>query len=354
MKINTILKKVLTLFLLLWALTTTVYGQSVAIQSEPAIETCYGTPYTATAVVEGATVTKYFWYSGEELLDSTTTNTFTTCNIYVPTRITVKIVTSTNDTIEAQMETINLKDTLIITVTDPALLAQTGLSNDTLGDFYTKYAPAAFKAGTGALKCLMGVVSALVTLIFFVFFLMTKDRRGSEVVREMAFLKEETRGFVAQQIDLFIDIVVSFFQRQVIICLIEGVLYGLGFMVVGLPYGFVIGFLLGALNLVPLLGTVTCLPIALPIAYFGDGGSVLRLALVIAVWLSGQILDGYLITPKIQGEKTGLGYAGVIFSFFFWGVVFHSMLGLLLAIPLSAFCVVFWRALKGTYIKGVI
>ena len=125
MKINTVIKKVLPLFVLLLALATTTYGQSVAIQSEPAIETCYGTPYTATAVVEGATVTKYFWYSGEELLDSTTTNTFTTCNIYVPTRITVKIVTSTNDTIVAQMETINLKDTLIITVTDPALLAQT-------------------------------------------------------------------------------------------------------------------------------------------------------------------------------------------------------------------------------------
>ena len=87
---------------------------------------------------------------------------------------------------------------------------------------------------------------------------------------------------------------------------------------------------------------------------FGDGGSLLRLVGVLAVWLTGQVLDGYLITPKIQGEKTGLGYAGVIFSFFFWGVVFHSMLGLLLAIPLSAFCVVLWRALKERYIKGVI
>ena len=102
------------------------------------------------------------------------------------------------------------------------------------------------------------------------------------------------------------------------------------------------------------LGTVLCLPIAASIAFFGDGGSSLRLIGVLSVWLTGQFLDGYLITPKIQGEKTGLGYAGVIFSFFFWGVVFHSMLGLLLAIPLSAFCVVLWRALKDRYIRGVI
>ena len=76
--------------------------------------------------------------------------------------------------------------------------------------------------------------------------------------------------------------------------------------------------------------------------------------MVVAVWLTGQFLDGYLITPKIQGDKTGLGYAGVVFSFFFWGVVFKSLLGLLLAIPLSAFCVVLWRAVKVRYIRPVV
>ena len=228
-------------------------------------------------------------------------------------------------------------------------------SHEIVSTLSSEYGADAMKAGFGVLKSLSGVGTFLLALLFFVFFLMRPAMTGVDYVRELPFLKEETRMFVAKQIDAFLDILVNFFQRQVVICLIEGVLYGFGFMAVGLPYGFVIGFLLGALNLVPLLGTVTCLPIALPIAYFGDdGSSALRLALVVAVWLSGQILDGYLITPKIQGEKTGLGYAGVIFSFIFWGVVFNSMLGLLLAIPLSAFCVVLWRALKETYIKEVI
>ena len=75
---------------------------------------------------------------------------------------------------------------------------------------------------------------------------------------------------------------------------------------------------------------------------------------VLCVWLVGQVLDGYVITPRIQGGRTGLGYAGVIFSFFFWGAVFESFLGLLLAIPLSAFCVVLWRSLKSNYIKPVV
>ncbi len=203
-------------------------------------------------------------------------------------------------------------------------------------------------------KYMSSLLNWLVSLIFFVYFLTRPTVKGENCVRGLSFLKPETKVFVAEQIDSFLSIVVSFFQRQVIICLVEGLMYGTGFWLVGLEYGFLLGFLLGALNLVPLFGTVVCLPMALPLAYWGDGGSALRLVGVLSVWLMGQFLDGYLITPKVQGDKTGLGYAGVIFSFFFWGVVFHSLLGLLLAIPLSAFCVVFWRAIKSRYIKPVI
>ena len=234
------------------------------------------------------------------------------------------------------------------------LLMQFGVPYDSVGDIYTKYAPTALKAGTSALKCLSGLVSALVTAIFFVFFLMTKDRRGGEIVADLPFLKPETRDFLAQQIDAFVDILVSFFQRQTVICLIEGVMYGTGFWLVGLPYGFLIGFALGVMNLIPLFGSVICMPVALPLAYFAQGGSVMRLVLVVVVWLAGQLLDGYFITPRIQGDRTGLGYAGVIFSFFFWATVLGPLLGMLLAIPLSAFCVVLWRALSAKYIRPMV
>lgn len=234
------------------------------------------------------------------------------------------------------------------------LLDQFGVPYDRLPEVYTNYGVAAMKAGTGALKCLGGVISALVTTIFFVSFLTSRERRGGEIVAELPVLKPDTRDFVAAQIDAFFDILVSFFQRQTIICLIEGCLYGAGFWLVGLPYGFLIGFALGVFNLIPLFGSVVCLPVALPLAYFGHGGSLSRLMLVLLVWASGQLLDGYFITPKIQGGKTGLGYAGVIFSFFFWATVLGPLLGMLLAIPLSAFCVVLWRAVKARYLKPVV
>ena len=234
------------------------------------------------------------------------------------------------------------------------LFDQLGVPYENIGEFYTSYGATALKAGTGALKLLSGIVTALVTMIFFVFFLMTKERGGTDIANQLPFLKEETRAFVAEQIDAFLDILVSFFQRQTVICIIEGCLYGTGFALVGLPYGFLIGFALGVINLVPLLGSLICLPVALPLAYFGHDGSTLRLIAVLCVWGAGQLLDGYFITPKIQGNRTGLGYAGVIFSFLFWATLLGPLLGMLLAIPLSAFCVVLWRALKSKYIKPVV
>ena len=235
-----------------------------------------------------------------------------------------------------------------------ALLGQMGVPYDDIGQIYTKYGETALRARSGALKYIASVFAVLVSLIFFVFFLMTRERRGGEIVGEMPFLKEETRVFLAEQIDAFFDILVSFFQRQTVICLVEGLMYGCGFWLVGLPYGFLIGFSLGVLNLIPLFGSLVCLPIALPLAYFTAGGSLTRLLLVLAVWAAGQAMDGYFITPKIQGDKTGLGYAGVIFSFFFWSTVLGPLLGMLLAIPLSAFCVVLWRAVKSKYIRPVV
>ena len=244
---------------------------------------------------------------------------------------------------------LGVPDSSLLFFTDPAQF-----SHDIISQFGLQYGGKAVKVSFSVFKYLTGLVSWIVTMIFFVYFLMKPALHGEDCARQMPFLKPDTRTFVAEQIDTFTDIIVSFFQRQVVICLVEGVLYGIGFVLVGLPYGFVIGFALGTINLVPLLGTVICLPIALLLAFFGDGGSMLRLIGVTSVWAAGQIADGYAITPLIQGQRTGLGFAGVIFSFLFWSAVFKSLLGLLLAIPLSAFCLVLWRTVKERYIKGVI
>ena len=54
------------------------------------------------------------------------------------------------------------------------------------------------------------------------------------------------------------------------------------------------------------------------------------------------MLEGYVLTPKIMGDRTGLHPTVIIFAVFFWGVAFGGILGMIMAIPLTAFIVTVW------------
>ncbi|MBL0700750.1 MAG: AI-2E family transporter [Desulfosarcina sp.] len=191
-----------------------------------------------------------------------------------------------------------------------------------------------------------GLFAWAVLPVYLVFFLMAKPFETNQINEFLPFLKKETREDVIYLIDQFISILLTFFRGQTIIALAQGVLFAIGFAMVGLPYGIVIGMALGLLNIIPYLGSIAGLGVALPIAYFGTEGSVTRLVLVLFVFSAVQVIEGYLLTPRIMGNRTGLHPALIIFAVFFWGVALGGILGMMLAIPLTAFAVVFWRLLK--------
>jgi predicted PurR-regulated permease PerM len=190
--------------------------------------------------------------------------------------------------------------------------------------------------------------------VYLAFFLMAKPFETGQAGEFLPFLKKETREDVIYLLDQFIGILLTFFRGQIIIALAQGVLFAIGFALVGLPYGVVIGMVLGLLNIVPYLGSIAGLSVALPLAYFSDGGGILRLSLALIVFGVVQAIEGYLLTPKIMGDRTGLHPALIIFAVFFWGVAFGGIIGMMLAIPLTAFAVVFWRLLKKKYIAEVV
>lgn len=193
------------------------------------------------------------------------------------------------------------------------------------------------------------LLSWIVLPVYTAFFLATRPLGGEDVRALLSFADPKTRDNAAFLVDQFLEIVVTFFRGQVVIVVIQGILYGLGFQLAGLPYGFFIGFTLGLLNIVPYLGNILGLGFTLPLAWFGPDGSLARLGWVLAVFVAVHTLDTYLITPRVMQSKTGLNSFVVIFSIFFWGSVIGGILGMILAIPLSAFLVVFWRLLARDY-----
>lgn len=208
----------------------------------------------------------------------------------------------------------------------------------------------AVSAGALVIQGIGELLSWAVLPVYFAFFLMmrTPDRVRQSV---LPFLKPETRDDVVYLAREFVNMVVAFFRGQLIVAFLQGVLFAVGFSIVGLRYGFILGLLLGFLNIVPYLGSIVGLAICLPLALFQEGGGWVTLGLVVLVFTIVQLIEGYLLTPKIMGDRTGLHPMAVIVSIFFWGAALNGILGMILAIPLTAFLVVFWRLARDKYIE---
>ena len=209
----------------------------------------------------------------------------------------------------------------------------------------------ALSYGIDVVKYLLSFVGWLIVPVYLIYFLTAEPFKSVNIKAHLPFLKEGMRDDIVYLVDEFLRIISAFFRGQLIIALIQGTLCGCGFWLVGVPYGLLIGLSLGCLNVIPYLGSIIGLSVTLPLAFFGEGGSLTRLCLVLAVFASVMAVDGYFITPNIQGKRTGLNNVTIIFSLLFWGVAFGSIMGVLLAIPLSAFIVVFWRLLTTKYIR---
>ncbi|BET67616.1 AI-2E family transporter [Opitutales bacterium ASA1] len=210
------------------------------------------------------------------------------------------------------------------------------------------------KSAGGTVVGVFGFVANLAIVpVYLFFFLQSDDDPTRSLPEYLPFLKEDTREDVTFLAREFVGIVVAFFRGQLLIGLIMGVLLALGFSLAGLEFGVVFGIFAGLLNIVPYLGTILGLAAVLPTAYFQSDGGLLTVGLCLGVFILVQMIEGYFLTPKIMGDQTGLHPVTIIIAIFFWGTALNGILGMILAIPLTAFLVTAWRLAKRKYLRPV-
>jgi predicted PurR-regulated permease PerM len=131
------------------------------------------------------------------------------------------------------------------------------------------------------------------------------------------------------------DYLIAFFRGQVMVALCDGILYTIGFFIVGVPYAFLLGVMATVLTMIPFLGAIVTCVTALVIAFvqFGDW---LHPLLVLAVFGVVQTLEGLVISPKIMGDRVGLHPLTIIISVMVGTTLLGGLLGGILAIPLTA------------------
>jgi len=133
-----------------------------------------------------------------------------------------------------------------------------------------------------------------------------------------------------------IDAVLAGFARgAAIVCAVLGLFYAAALSVVGLDFGLVIGFTAGALSFVPYLGFLIGLVSSVGVALYQFWPHWVRVVVVLGIFLAGQVLGDYILTPRLVGERTGLHPLWVIFGVFAGGALF-GFVGMLLSVPACA------------------
>jgi predicted PurR-regulated permease PerM len=216
---------------------------------------------------------------------------------------------------------------------------------------FTHAIPSLRAAFGGVIDIVAFITHLAIIPVYLFFFLLMRGEPTANLGQHLPFLAPSVRQDVVFLASEFVAIVESFFRGQLLIGLGMGVLFALGFSLIGLKFGLFIGLALGVLNIVPYLGTILGLAIALPLAFFQPGGGWQLLGLVLVVKIIVQAVESWVLTPKIMGAQTGLHPVTIIVAVFFWGTAFGGVLGMLLAVPLTAFFVTVWRLAKRKYFR---
>jgi predicted PurR-regulated permease PerM len=185
-------------------------------------------------------------------------------------------------------------------------------------------------SGGRALISLFAVVIVMPIVAFYV--LVDWHRMVNKVDSWVPVRHRETVRGLAREIDAALA---GFIRGQAFVILFLGCFYAVALTLVGLNFAFVIGLGAGLLSVIPYVGSMTGLLIAGGVAFAQFWPDWVWIAAVIAIFFVGQFIEGYILQPKLVGDRVGLHPVWLMFALFAFGYLF-GFVGLLLAVPLAA------------------
>ena len=135
----------------------------------------------------------------------------------------------------------------------------------------------------------------------------------------------------AREVDRILS---AWLRGQAMCCLALIIYYAVSLSLVGLELGLIVGMAAGLLSFIPYVGSITGLVVALGLA-LAQFPTWTGVAMVVGVFIAGNILEGYVIYPRFLGDRVDLQAVWVIFALFAGGAAF-GFLGVLLAVPVAA------------------
>lgn len=187
---------------------------------------------------------------------------------------------------------------------------------------------------SGSISVILGIFSWFVVVLYVVFIMIDYDRLANGF-RHMVPPKYRNVVFrVGNDLKVSMN---HYFRGQALVAFIVGILFSIGFLIVGLPMAVVLGMFIGLLNMVPYLQLISIVPTTILCMVYsvGDGGDFWTVFWeCIAVYAVVQVIQDMYLTPKIMGKAMGLNPAVILLSLSVWGTLL-GLIGLIIALPLT-------------------
>lgn len=194
----------------------------------------------------------------------------------------------------------------------------------------------------GSLQVVMGTLLVFMVLIYIVFILLDYDRISSGAIKLVPMRFRPHVVSVVKDVETAMN---RYFRGQALVAFIVGILYAIGFSIVGLPMGIVLGLFIGMLNMVPYLQLAGFMPLTLLCLLGSVGGAHsfwLLLLACLGVMLVVQIIEDLFLVPKIMGKITGLNPAIILLSLSVWGIIL-GVVGMIIALPMTSLLLSYYQ-----------
>ncbi len=208
----------------------------------------------------------------------------------------------------------------------------------------TELSPESFRsAGIYAARILSGTVGFFLAIfnlllipVLMAYLMLDFDRMKAAIHDNLP--KAYRKGIVEKLVEVE-DVLKVFVKGQLMVAVIMGVLYSIGLTIIGIDMPVLVGMGAGILNLVPYLGGIVGIATALTLSAL-KYHDLFHPAMVLVVFAVVQVIEGYVLTPKIVGDRLGLHPVIVILALVVLGQLM-GFVGVLLAVPIAAVLKVF-------------
>lgn len=195
---------------------------------------------------------------------------------------------------------------------------------------------------TGSVGEIINIVSWLIVLLYIVFILLDYDKILSGFRRMIPQKYRPTVLSIVNDVEVSMN---RYFRGQAVVAGLVGILFCIGFLIVGLPMAIVLGLFIGLLNMVPYLQLVGFIPtILLCLVSASETGTNfwLLFGACVLVFIVVQLIEDIFIVPRVMGKVTGLNPAIILLSLSIWGTLL-GFVGMIIALPLTTLCLSYYE-----------